>query len=144
MERTVALKLDSLDIKYIRQHRIEWLRNKSPMPLDFFIPEFNTAIECQGDQHFRSYEMLGGDSALKELQTRDLLKYNLCKENGIRMLYLVPRESFIQGLPMYTKSNTFTSIEKLVDVLFEPKTIKLNDKDLREMIITTIGKILNQ
>lgn len=70
----------------------------------------------------------------------NVVQYN---ENGIRVLYLVPRESFIQELPMYAKSNTFTSVEKLIDVLIGAKTIKLDDKDLKEIIKTSIEKILN-
>lgn len=143
MERAVALKLDSLNIEYIRQYRFNWLRNKSQMPLDFFIPELNTAIECQGDQHFRSYEAFGGDSTLESIQTRDLLKYNLCKENGVRLLYLVPKISLIRGLVMYDENNTFTSIDKLIEVLTgNTESIKLNKKDLKEMVRATIRKLL--
>lgn len=143
LERAMALKLDSLNIKYIRQYRFDWLRNKSPMPLDFFIPELNTAIECQGDQHFRSYEAFGGDSTLESTQARDLLKYNLCRENGVRLLYLVPKISLIRGLVIYDENNTFTSIDKLIEVLTgNTESIKLNEEDLKEMVRTTIRKLL--
>lgn len=142
MEREVALELDSLGLKYIREHRINWLKNKSQMPLDFFVPEFNTDIECQGDQHFRSYEAFGGEEELKNLQFRDNLKYNLCQKNGIRMLYLVRRESLIKNLPIYKEENTFTNTKELLAELTNTKSLKLDRNDIKEMITTTIKKLL--
>lgn len=40
--------LNEHNIKYIRQYTFKWLKNKKNMRLDFYLPEFNIAIECQG------------------------------------------------------------------------------------------------
>lgn len=55
--------------------------------LDFYIPEYNIRIECQGGQHFRPVEYFGGEKELKKRQELDERKYNLCKENNVKILY---------------------------------------------------------
>ena len=64
------------------------------MPLDFYIPKYNIAIECQGEQHFKDREFFHQD--FEERVRMDLLKKELCNENGIEVLYysskyLVPK-----------------------------------------------------
>lgn len=57
------------------------------MYLDFFIPDYGVAVECQGTQHFVPYEVWGGEDSLREIQRRDELKKGLCKEHGIEIIY---------------------------------------------------------
>lgn len=53
------------------------------MSLDFYLPEYNVAIECQGEQH-----LIKGRNFTNVLQLEnDLLKNKLCKENGVKLLY---------------------------------------------------------
>jgi len=55
--------------------------------LDFYLPKFNVAIECQGEQHFNSFEYFGGEKSFKERLERDERKKILCKENNVPLLY---------------------------------------------------------
>ena len=94
LEREIKLFLDENNIEYETQKRFHWLRNKWPMPLDFYIPKYNMAIECQGEQHFKDREFFHQD--FEERVRMDLLKKELCNENGIEVLYysskyLVPK-----------------------------------------------------
>ena len=57
------------------------------MHLDFYIPSISTAIECQGEQHFRPIDYFGGDEAFKKQVERDRLKYDLCKKHGVNIIY---------------------------------------------------------
>ena len=49
------------------------------MSLDFYLPEYNIAIECQGIQHFKRIEYFGGEKSFKEQKNRDTIKKELCE-----------------------------------------------------------------
>ena len=133
MEREVDNCLKSLNITFVREKKFKWLIDKSYLPLDFYLPEYNVAIECQGDQHFRSYDAFGGELSLKEIQRRDIIKNELCKNNNIKLLYLVPRTSFIGILPIYNETNTFNDIKSLIR-----KIQCLNEMTIFEEIVNEI------
>lgn len=71
-------------IVFEEQKRFEWLGKQS---LDFYLPQHNVAIECQGLQHFKSIEYFGGDKSFKHREELDNEKLKLCKENNVRLLY---------------------------------------------------------
>lgn len=71
-------------IFHIRQKKFNWLGRQS---LDFYLPDYDIAIECQGKQHFEIVDYFGGESEFKSIQERDLRKKQLCEENGITILY---------------------------------------------------------
>jgi hypothetical protein len=51
-------------IKYEYQYSCGWLNRQS---LDFYLYEYNLAIECQGIQHFESIEFFGGADEFKKI-----------------------------------------------------------------------------
>ena len=55
------------------------------MTLDFYLPELNIGIECQGIQHFENGHF--NDSSLEKIKERDAYKLKSCKENGIDIIY---------------------------------------------------------
>ena len=58
------------------------------MKLDFYLDDYNTAIECQGIQHFKDVCFSNYNSEKSEdVQKRDILKKRLCEENGINVYY---------------------------------------------------------
>lgn len=85
LEKQIMQMLDENKIEYVYQKRFHWLRNKLPMSLDFFIPKYNIAIECQGEQHFENKEFT--NNSLNQIIKRDSLKNQLCKEHDIKILY---------------------------------------------------------
>lgn len=87
LERTVDIFLTNKTIKYTSQKSFDWLYNKKFLHLDFYLPEYNIAIECQGIQHFKPIDIFGGEEGFKNTQIRDKIKYDLCKEHGIKILY---------------------------------------------------------
>ena len=71
-------------ILYIRQKRFDWL---GKMSLDFYLPNYGIAIECQGKQHFESVDYFGGEEEFKLTYERDLRKKQLCEKHNIKILY---------------------------------------------------------
>ena len=84
LENEVRNFLEKEGIKYIAQKRAKWLGKQS---LDFFLPDFMTAIECQGKQHFVQTKHFGGEKRFKKTIELDEIKRNLCLEKNIKLLY---------------------------------------------------------
>lgn len=87
MENNVCVELQKNGIQYIIQKDFPWLKYKNNLHIDIYLPEYNIAIECQGGQHFYPVDFYGGDEEYRMICERDKLKYDLCKKNGIRVLY---------------------------------------------------------
>ena len=64
-----------------RNRSFHWLEG---LELDFYLPDYNTAIECQGVQHFEEKHFF---EPLNVIQERDYRKLKLCNDNGVKLLY---------------------------------------------------------
>lgn len=87
LENEVATFLDNKNIKYLYQcssKEYEWLGLQS---LDFYLPKYNVAIECQGIQHFKNCSNIFNDEKLKRTIESDERKRVKCKTHNIRLLY---------------------------------------------------------
>ena len=89
LEEDTAKLLKENGYEFEEKKRFEWLGNQH---LDFYIPKGNIAIECQGIQHLKPYGTFGNKNVTKEelfekVYKLDDLKYRLCKENGIKLVY---------------------------------------------------------
>ena len=87
MEGEIRHLLLSNNIAFEQEKGVEWLKYKRHMFLDFFLPEYGIAIECQGGQHFSPSRLFGGEEFYKLTIERDAIKKKLCEEHGIRILY---------------------------------------------------------
>ncbi len=87
LERDVMNMLKSNNIRFQVQKTFDWLYSARTLRLDFFLPDYSVAIECQGGQHFKSVEFYGGDAALQSTIERDNIKRIQCEKHGIRVLY---------------------------------------------------------
>ena len=121
MELLVRKELDKNNIKYEQQKQFNWLGKQK---LDFYLPDYNIAIECQGRQHFIEIPHFDGHNGLKTRIIRDITKNNLCNENSIKLFYIV-NEKDIQltkkkiFLGIYNENNTIISekISKIKSIL---------------------------
>lgn len=86
LEREFRLFLEKEKIDYEEQKTFDWLKYKSKQYLDFYLPEYNIAIECQGEQHFQKSGWGKGDNGKKVIE-RDLNKHKLCLKHGITTLF---------------------------------------------------------
>lgn len=83
-EREISKWLDSLNIKYIRQHKFDDCRDIRPLPFDFYLPDYNTCIEYDGEQHFKEVSVFENkNNNLLKIKKRDKIKTDYCnkKEN---------------------------------------------------------------
>jgi len=113
LEEQLKIGLDRNNIKYIFQFHNKWLGHQS---LDFYLPDFNVAIECQGKQHFG----LGGWSEFYDFQKQyelDIKKKQLCIDNQIDILYLIDKriKSYVPLGTIYDNNNTFFNIDNLIN-----------------------------
>lgn len=84
LEKEVREYLNDNKIVFESFKKFDWLGKQH---LDFYLPKYNIAIECQGEQHFEVVKHFGGEDKYEIQQKRDFLKNKLCKENGIKLLY---------------------------------------------------------
>ena len=97
------------NILFDEQRTFDWLKNKNNLRLDFYLPEYRVAIECQGIQHFKDVCFDGKNSLLTENQKRDNIKKKLCDKNNVKIYYY---SNFHIEFPYY---------------VYEDKDIMLND-----------------
>lgn len=87
LEKEIRAILLKNKINFEYQKKFDWLKYKNPLSLDFYLPDYNVAIECQGIQHFKPVDYFGGSKEFKKLVKRDKIKKELCEHNNIRLLY---------------------------------------------------------
>lgn len=85
-EEALKIYLKEKGIKYIMQKKFKNCKAKRLLPFDFYLPDYNTCIEYQGIQHYKSVERFGGDKAFMDLLERDQIKRDFCKKEGIKLI----------------------------------------------------------
>lgn len=121
LEEEMMLYLDKNKIKYETQYAPKFLKNgKGLQKLDFYLPEYNVAIECQGIQHFvpSRYSAFYSVDLNKK---RDIVKAKKCKEQGIKILYYTTKDNinFINECEIYNNDNIFSNIGETLNKLRE-------------------------
>ena len=108
LEKNVRIFFDKNNVLYEQYKKFKWLGRQS---LDFYLPEYNVAIECQGSQHFygRENDLFNHNKTLK----RDIEKYLKCVKNGIKILYYSDLE-FNKKILIYNSLNSYNDLKKLV------------------------------
>ena len=99
----------------------EWLKYENSMLIDFYLPQYNVAIECQGGQHFVPVKKFGGEKGYNIRINRDLEKNKQCFEHNLKILYIIPRryKSYI-GKTIYTEDNSIIfETKKLIKDIIE-------------------------
>jgi len=100
-ENDIEKYLIQNNIFFITQKRFNDCRNKLPLPFDFYLPEYNTCIEYDGELHYISKEYFGGDEKLKETQKRDEIKTFYCKENNINLIRIKYDENVFEKMKLF-------------------------------------------
>lgn len=90
-ERRVRQFLEANNILYEEQKRFDDCRGKKPLPFDFYLPEYNSLIEYDGEHHYFpiNFSGLGEDWAKGHYETtimHDEIKDEYCKKNNIHLL----------------------------------------------------------
>lgn len=103
------LKLKSiLEKEFTRveyQKKFVWLGRQS---LDFYLPEYNIAIEYQGRQHFCDLTLFNHSKTVKN----DLIKINKCTEHNIKLYHITFEGKYI---PIdFDNYEIYVNIDKLI------------------------------
>lgn len=107
LETTVVRFLRIHNIDYVYQYFPKFLNNGTGhQSLDFYLPEYNVAIECQGLQHYKPVKVFGGEEQFKKQIELDTRKRKLCEDNGVKLLYYSTKEDI--------DKKTFSSLKKLL------------------------------
>lgn len=92
LEIKVRHWLERKEIVFETQKRFTDCKLKRALPFDFYLPDYNTCIEVDGIQHFKSniklHEHLFTESEVKEIQYRDSIKTKYCIDKNIQLLRL--------------------------------------------------------
>ncbi|MBR6515290.1 MAG: hypothetical protein IKT40_00395 [Bacilli bacterium] len=97
LENKIKILLENNNITFEEQKTFDWLKYKRKLKLDFYIPKYNVAIECQGKQHFEicNFSNNNKERFIKQFENTKLLdelKYKLCEENNVRLLYFADKK----------------------------------------------------
>ena len=98
LENKIKYFLLEKQIEFIEEKKFDWLIYKENMRLDFYLPEYNIAIECQGEQHFKPIDFSGKLTEeetyeqFKLIRNRDKKKRELCELNNIKILYYADKK----------------------------------------------------
>lgn len=123
LESIVRLYLDSNKIEYIEQMKWPWLVYKNPQSIDFYLPQLNIGIECQGSQHFIMSTLFDRNpSTFQERMSKDINKQKLCLLNGVRLYY-------------FSNLSTSTSQFNYPYLVFEDMDLLLEDARRSSLII---------
>ena len=120
LERTIRMCLKNANINAIPQyHNTKLLKKQS---LDFYLPDYNIAIECQGEQHFKHhfYEIykkshnITPKESLNYIQELDRRKKEICDNNNIKLIYYLDKQ-FLEY--MSEDDIYFTKTDDLIDYI---------------------------
>lgn len=79
----------SKNINFQEQKTFDDMVYKSKLRIDFYLEDFNTAIEFQGRQHFENTISNFRDSeGFDVIKARDNAKFEFCLKNDIKLVYL--------------------------------------------------------
>ena len=85
-ERSIYKLLEEYNITYIREYRFNECKDINTLPFDFYLPDFNTCIEFDGEQHYASCDFYGGDEAYEIRKLHDNIKTSYCINNNIKLI----------------------------------------------------------
>ena len=97
-ELRVKEVLEENEIKFTPQKYFEDCKDKNPLPFDFYLDDYNIAIEYDGTQHYFPTAFFTRDEeAAKEnfeyVKAHDKIKTKYCEDNGIKLIR-IPYWSF--------------------------------------------------
>lgn len=93
--------LEEENIKYIFQYSLNQCRDVLPLPFDFYLVDYNTIIEIDGEGHFRPtyFNRISQGEAIKTFEItkfHDKIKNDFCETNHIPLLR-IPYTMFIDN-----------------------------------------------
>ncbi len=119
-EKLIESILKENRVKYECEKSFEGCSHKNKLRFDFYLPELNTCIEYQGEQHYNPISIFGGEEALKKQIIKDQVKRKYCTDNNIKLLEISYRDSIEKVLK-----------ERYFQTLYSEKTKKNTPYQIR-------------
>ena len=116
LEEQIKDFLSKENIDFEQQKTFSWLKYKNHLYLDFYLSEYNIAIECQGIQHFKPIDFFGGEESFVKTIKRDETKHRLCREHDIDVIY------FSNGDNYEGNFSIIKTLENLRETLYNLKS----------------------
>jgi very-short-patch-repair endonuclease len=119
-------KLESSVNDILQQYKIIFEREKvfsefGSYRYDFYIPNKNILIECQGEQHFIDIPFFSKKYSFKQRVKNDIIKYQYAQKKGYKIFYLIPSKKYSwnnkQFEGIYKKERIFFSSKKMIDYI---------------------------
>ena len=128
LESDIETLLKDLNKNYIKEYKfIDLLSSKNfPLRFDFYIPELNLIIECQGSQHFIPIDYFGGIESYENQKENDLIKYNYCKNNDIRLIYYTTKNNYYSYYNSYFSKDLYFDLNSIRQIIKNYEKTKLN------------------
>ncbi len=94
----------------------EHYKNKmlGKMHLDFYLPDYNIAIECQGQQHFEPVKYFGGKNNFEKNRERDIKKHSICKLHKITVIYF----SFL-NYETFLNEKVYHNLDDIIKIIYD-------------------------
>jgi len=91
LESKIDGLLEQLKVNYASQWKFSDCKNINELSYDFFLPDFNIAVEYDGKYHYeiKYYSNKSKQECQKEFELvklRDSIKNKYCYENGINLI----------------------------------------------------------
>lgn len=102
-EQLISMLLDKKNIHYIREYAV--IYNGHNHRFDFYLPEKQTMIEYNGQQHYKPIDFFGGEEQFKLRQDRDKEKQQFCEENNLKLI-------------IFNYKQTSKDIEEQIGIIF--------------------------
>ena len=86
-EESVKNILNQMNVHFEQEKTFDNCKNpktNAKLRFDFYLPDYNTCIEYDGEQHFKESNMCS--DSLSDRQYRDGIKNKFCKDNDIRLI----------------------------------------------------------
>jgi hypothetical protein len=105
-ESMVRVYLEKNKIPFMQYHKLKGCFSEINgrcilLTFDFFLPEQNTVIEYDGEQHYRPVERFGGEETYKRQVILDSIKNVFCNKSNIKMIripYTIKKPKDVQEL----------------------------------------------
>jgi len=92
-EKQIKKHLNDNNIKYETQKTFDGCKYIGLLKFDFYLSKYNICIEYDGRQHFESVDYWGGKNELLNIQERDKIKTDFCKNNNIKLIRIKYNEN---------------------------------------------------
>lgn len=99
-ETTITKLLTENRISFQSQKTFIGCEDKRLLPFDFYLPEYNLAVEFDGIQHYEVVNHFGTES-FKKTQEHDKIKTNYCYDNDIILCRIKYNQDIYKELSKY-------------------------------------------